>query len=429
MQFLSMDETLIKINKLKNIDSIDLKFIKNKIPFLIVFYDNGKYLSLASDDNYFKEFIRRVKYVYLKEKSEGRDIIIDNDTADILENGNLDNINDIYSYYSNKCLYDESLLFESDKVKSLIEIVKYHLRELFSKTNINVCFDGCINGYRTFYTINGKVNGYNSIIKLSYREVGINNYEFIISGIIPGLNEILMNITFDKESIKVYTNIPSYEITSKYEYFASNQGVKCNKRIFKDNTLLYINDKELEETNKPSYSLIDFDSTGNLKWFKLPWGAYYATDIKYSSLGTNNEIGADLKRSHEEELRSVRIMYVDCNDDYFVKKDIYSKIYVVYVNGEVNSQKVTLDKMSKNLLCLRISDNSDAYVIETEFTDLKGFDGYYDEHLEGNYYYHLVSAPSIIDIQSEDIKPIDKDSVLYKSDLLDKKIVLKVGEK
>ena len=263
MQFFSMDETLIKINELKNLEDVSLTFIKNKIPCLIVFYDGGRNLSITSDENYFKEFIRKVKDLYLKEKSEGKKISIDDDTADILENGNLDNINDIYSYYSDKCIYDESLLFELDKVKSLIDIVKYHLRELFSKTNINVNFDDEVNGYRTYYTINGKIDGYNSLIKMAYRQIENNNYEFRISGIIKGFNEVVMNIKFNKESIEVNINIPGYNLYSESKYIALDNGVKSFNRVYENYITLYMDDKELESTQKPEGVLVDFDSSSD----------------------------------------------------------------------------------------------------------------------------------------------------------------------
>ena len=85
--------------------------------------------------------------------------------------------------------------------------------------------------------------------------------------------------------------------------------------------------------------------------------------------------------------------------------------------------------MSKNVLCTRVDDNSDVYAIETQFINLRGIDGYYDEHLEGNYYYHVASASSIDEIDESSIKSVDKDSVLYKKDLLNKDIVLKMGDK
>lgn len=429
MQFFSMDETLIKINELKNLEDVSLTFIKNKIPCLIVFYDGGRNLSITSDENYFKEFIRKVKDLYIKEKSEGKKISIDDDTADILENGNLDNINDIYSYYSDKCIYDESLLFELDKVKSLIDIVKYHLRELFSKTNINVNFDDEVNGYRTYYTINGKIDGYNSLIKMAYRQIGNNNYEFRISGIIKGFNEVVMNIKFNKESIEVNINIPGYNLYSESKYIALDNGVKSFNRVYENYITLYMDDKELESTQKPEGVLVDFDSSSDLKWYKLPWGACYGIDIKSRSLGTNQEYAADLKTKHDEELKSIRTMYVSSNGDIFVKRDNYSKSYIIHVDGMAFSEEIILDKMSKNVLCTRVDDNSDVYAIETQFINLRGIDGYYDEHLEGNYYYHVASASSIDEIDESSIKSVDKDSVLYKKDLLNKDIVLKMGDK
>ena len=52
---------------------------------------------------------------------------------EILNSGILLDKNKLYEFYNGKYSYDKSLLFQKDEVKSLLNIVEYHLYKLFDK--------------------------------------------------------------------------------------------------------------------------------------------------------------------------------------------------------------------------------------------------------------------------------------------------------
>ena len=144
-----MDPMLIKIQEIKDIEEIrfsDLmpSTLGDKItvlPSLLVVYNGGKMLNLCSKDSYFDVLVRKVFQVYNREKDRvvsdptydpfglKKKLLIDERTKAILETGSLTKVNEIYSFYDTKKSYDRTLIFQSDTLRMLLPIIKYHLKQ------------------------------------------------------------------------------------------------------------------------------------------------------------------------------------------------------------------------------------------------------------------------------------------------------------
>ena len=184
-----MDPMLIKIYNIKDIEEIKFTDLwpssrGDKItvlPSLYISYDGGKYLSLCSQDKYFDVFVRKVFQVYNLEKNR---VIVDPDfdpfgkrtklkindrTKAILESGDLSKINEIYSFYDQKKSYEHSLAFQSDELRLLLPIIKYHLKQIFDCTDRNIDLSGdVVNGYRNNYGIQYKIDGLDDMLLVNF---------------------------------------------------------------------------------------------------------------------------------------------------------------------------------------------------------------------------------------------------------------------
>ena len=184
-----MDSLLIKIYGIKDIEEIHITDLVpssregklDVLPSLFIMYDGGKYLSLCSQDKYFDVFVRKVFQVYNLEKDRAivdprfnpfgtrTKIRIDDYSKSILESGELTLINEIYRFYDNKKSYENNLLFQEDEFRILLPIIKYHLKQLFDCTDRVITLDSNnINGYRSNYTLDYKIDGIDDLLLINY---------------------------------------------------------------------------------------------------------------------------------------------------------------------------------------------------------------------------------------------------------------------
>lgn len=417
MQFKAMDETLVEINKIKNITSIQFYYIKNVIPSLIVSYDNGKVLNLCSKDKYFIELVRKVRDVYSVEKDNQvletitgkHGIDIDDTTKKIIENASLEKVNELYSFYAEKCSYDESLLFQIDEFEMLFPIVEYHLKDFFSKTNMNISINNDYTGYRNNYIVTGKIDGVNKTFKILFNNTRDNEYEFTICGLFPKCSSLNMKVKFEKEKIEVELNIPDYDIYSVSSYISFDAGIKSITEVIKNNIPMFYQNNDLEEYT--SDEKIANHKSDDLKWYILPWNALYATNTKSSSITPSSKI----VEKHN--------VYMQSDNESFIEKENYSKTFVREIQDGIVPEEVVLDEEIKNITCLPLSD--EVYVIETRFLSSRGTDGYYEEKLNNKYFYHIArSETGIKGIVRDESININKDDINSKGDLLSKPRVL-----
>ena len=429
MQIYGMDEKLIEIQNIRNLTSIKLdSFIYSAeksskvelIPILTIYYDGGKSISLSFRHKYFDSFVKKVTEVYNDEKNNILEdsltdpfklrshIVIDEHTKEILEKGTLSNISDIYSNYSNKFSYDNSLLFQKDEFMLLIDIIKYHIENLFSKTDLNVKFYNGFQGYRDTYLGKAYVDGLDKNIIVNYYKESDNCYTFNIGGILDNCNSIDMSINFKKDRIEVIIKNDKLGLYSDYTYIASNGNIKQVINVSrKDKAVIYEN-KDLDRCENNIKSVTELDGKTEFDWFMLPWGALY---------GINNEV-EDL--SDNEKMVKTYSMYAHEMDNAFMKKENYSKTYKKNSTTALSAHEIVIDDMLKNTLCICISKQDKLYMIETSFLESSYPNGYYQEKLQNKYFYHVVQSENGIEgIVLDNGVNIDKETVLSSAEIKD----------
>lgn len=435
MRLYSTDSLIIEIYNIRNIESINIYDIVSPgsskldvIPSMLVIYDGGKTINLCSRDKYFHMLVRKVTEVYNDEKNNvledslsdpfklRKSIEIDEHTKSILESGTLTNINSLYKFYNEKKNYEWSLLFKSDEAKLLIPIVKYHINQLFSLTDMNVCFDDNLNGYKNTYMLNGAINGIFKYFPVVIDEAGDNEYVVEIGGLLENSGTVTMAIRFLKDRISVDVNISNYNIIGEFTYLISTDVVKEIQSIKKDNIPVHYKNNDLSEIANPYKSVTDFDQDTNLKWFRLPWEAIYGVNSNIEELSEN------------EKIIQIHNMYVDNSTEHsFMRKEYISKNYIRNGVGSNFGENISLDEAIKNTIGICLNKEDGTYLIETSFLDAVHANGYYDEKLRRKYFYHLMQSSSIRDIDREKLVNIsEEDGILEDADILNDSLILKL---
>ena len=412
----SMEDILIEIYKIKNIEKIKILNLSLKnntnidiIPSLIITYDNGKSLVLNERDKYFKTFVKKVTEVYNDEKDKiisnnidpfklNNQIDISEHDRKILENGVLTSINKEYEFYKDKKSYLESMFFKNDEIKAVFDILKYHIEDLFNENNIDISEK--INGYQDRYITECKIDNIYKKINLNYNKITDNNFYFEISHLFNDLSTLKLNIIFKNNMILIKTNIELNDtnIYGEYNYSLEENGLKYIKNISKNNICLFYEDKYLEQTDNENKIDFDLKYSDNVKWYKLPWNAFFGYEINNNNISDNEKI---IERHYIYNIKK---------DNYFLSKEKYTKIY-----QQINKyNEIVLDHMDKNILGLLV--DKDYYITETSFLDCNFKNGFYDERLNGYYFYNLVKNNKFI----KEFKDISD-----KSELLNKQLVLK----
>ncbi len=431
MRIYGMDELLIEIYNIRNIESIsiyDMVLPKSSkmevVPAIIVNYDSGKSLNLCSRDKGFDLLVRKVTEVYNDEKNNVLEdsltdpfrmrstIKIDERTKRILDSGLLLDVNNLYKFYCDKDGYDASLLFQCDEVNMMIDIIKYHLKEFLSHTDIEVAFDEEFSGYRNNYLLSGKVNGIHKYFPFTFDKLSDNEYKISVGGIVNN-SCVDLRIKFSKDNINVSVDIDSLGITSDFNYLVTNEVVKKIESIKKNNLPIYYKNEDLNEVNCDFGNITTFDSDIAVRWFYLPWGSYY---------GINNSVS---EISETERVIQIYSMYLSLSDKCFYKKDFYSRNYKRNNTVSVFGESVTLDELIKDSKCVCLNNKDGIYLIETSFLDVSKCNGYYSEKLADKKFYHLYQASRITDIN--DLVSVSRsDGVLDNGDILNDALTLKL---
>lgn len=432
MRLYSQDDMVVRIYNIRNIESINIydmfmpKSTKLEVvPALIIIYDGGQTINLCARDKYFDLLIKKVTQVYSDEKNNVLEdslsdpfrfrssIKIDDHTKKILESGVLLNVSEFYKFYENKKSYDASLLFENDEINMLINIIKYHLKDFFSHTDQKIKFDKDMDGYKSNYMLTGSVNGNFEYFPLSFNRVSDNTYEVDVN--IPSCGFVKVSICFKTDKIDVTIDMDKHFICADYTYLISSDVVKKIESIRRDNRLVHYKNEDLESISLVDSDIVTFDSNTPLKWFKLPWGAYY---------GINNTID---EISESEKIIQIYNMYFEMWKDRFFKKEFYSKTYRRNEVASAFGNSVVLDEMIKDTRGIRLSKKDKVYLIETTFLDSLHSNGYYDEKLERKFFYHLYQSDDINKIDVSGIVLVTPDGgVLENADLLNDSLTLKL---
>lgn len=434
MQINETDNISLDIYNIRNITYIklyDIVIAKTPkivvVPSLLINYDGGKTLNLCSKDKYFTTYVKKVNEVYNDEKNNiledslsdpfklHQSIEIDERTKQVLENGTLLELNKKYEFYEDKYSYDTNMVLPKDEFLNIYPIIAYHLENMFSNTDNKVNFKNKIDGYQTEYFTEVNVNGISKPVFITYDNLENNIYNIEIVGLIDNNIPVNMTIKFTNQSIDVDIIIEKYNLLNSYEYLITNGIVKVINIMKKNNNPINYINKDLDECQCESLNIINLDEELNLKYFKLPWNAYYGIDTRIIDL-TDTEKNIEIKS-----------VYLSIQKDAFIKKDFYSKIYKRNDTAEVKGETVILDEMIKETIGITLFNEENIYLIQTAFLDTIDRNGYYIEFLKNKYFYHLTESSNIKNIERDKLINIkEKDEVYNIGDVLNKELTKKL---
>ena len=436
MKLNKMDKTLIEINKIKNIISIDYKDLfynsqnekRHIMPGFLVFYDNLKFMYLTVADPYFEEFVRKIRDLYEEEKDatvyEGvlgkQKLFISSYARTLLLNGNLDKTSELYSFYKDKESYDESLLFESDRVKSLFPIIEYHLKEtfkLFDKTLLNVKLSDGVNG---IYYIKGTIDNAPQLLPLFVSKDDDNTYNVIIGGLFDKSYPIKMNIRFKNDELVINSIIDELHFKDSTNYSWLNERVIKRRDVYLGEKLLVYEEEKINEgINKYDNLLSNNEFDERTKTYLLPWNA----SITLSSIIEYiDEFGDITKDESPSRLLRKRMTYLTHSDDSFYLKEMLSKRYSVLTDKLIDRKDIIFDYLNKEIIGIK---NNGGYVIETNFSG-PAKTGFYKTNLDGKYFYHISLSDELDEIDINNLIPLGRlNGLEEKTDLIELKKYLK----
>lgn len=427
-------DELIKINKIKNIRSITFKDLyetrakeKNIImPGFMILSDEG-FMYLTSGDEYFEDFVRKIREIYNEEKDETyedgilgkKKLEIDPLAKSLLENGHVSNTSDLYSFYKEKTSYQESLLFERDRLKSFRGIILYHLKEtmkLFNKTLTDVRLSNGMNG---IYYLRCKINNEPQILPITYQQSSDNLYQIVVGNLFDKAIPLNMEIMFTRDGISVNNAVPEYELTDYTKYEFNSKGT-MEREIHLEKKLKHYEKKDLPTTTNVEENLVRLDNSEPVSvWYKLPWNAYEGVAIIDKGI---EEDGTLSNGDSPDRLISERLVYLASENDDFYIKDTITKRYRKKSRKLEERQEVIFDSLDKEIVGLQ---QKQGYIIETSFLG-NAITGFYKTNLLGNMFYHITSELDKTKLTKDNIKSLGReDGLEEKVDLLDIKKYIK----
>lgn len=426
---------LIKINQMKNIRSITFKNLyetrakeKNAIvPGFIVISDQG-IMYLTSADEYFEDYVRRIRELYEEEKDQVYEdgilgfekLEIDPLTKTMLENSHVANTSELYSFYKEKESYKDSLIFESDKLKSFRGIIIHHLKEtmkLFDKTITDVRISN--NGINGIHYLRCKINNEPQILPIYYEQVDDNSYKISIGNLFDKSIPLNMEIIFTKDGIVVNNTIREYDFSDYTKYEFNKKGT-TEREIHLDKKLKHYEKKDLPQAKTVPVNLANLDNNEPVcVWYKLPWNAYEGVSLTDQGIKEDGTLGDN---DSEDRIISERLVYLACeNDDFFIKDSI-TKRYRKDVSKKTERGEVVFDSLNKEIIGLC---QKQGYLIETSFLG-NAATGFYRTNLLGNKFYHISSEQEKDKLSKENLNSLGREEGLEeKTDLLDIKKYIK----
>lgn len=434
MNVIKKADSLLEISQLKNIISVDYKDIyssendvKQILPGFIVVYGNGNYLFLTTADEFFQEYVDKLREV-LKEE-EGRVVkegIFGSETVSIspftkkmLEDSGVEEVNRLYSYYEDKAPYSESLLFEEDKIKALFPIIEYQIKEYMKLLNMTIKDMRLSEGNNGVYYIKAMINNQPVVLPVFIVYQG-DKIKVKIGNLMDKCYSLNIGILFKNDGFSIYDSVDEYGLSSFEEYKFRPTGATSERTVELKGKLIDYRKEKLSPATKVPTNLVNLDTQTDIStWYELPWKAYYGIseeDLHLREDGTlENEDGP-------ERIIERRSIYLQDNKENFFVRDKASKFYQKRAPITVNSQQVRLDEMNKTVVGVA---QGGGFAIETNF-HLGGASGFYKAHLQGNHYYHVSSKSQTSEIARDNLISLGiEDGLVEKVDLLDIKEYVK----
>jgi len=423
MIYNKQDPMLNDIFAIKNLEFIkfyDLSLSGDKesekktmmVPALVISYNGGTIMNLSMMDKHFDTFVNKVLEVYNEEKNREVDddpfdtskIDIDEHSQKILDNCDIVNKSIYTERYENMDSYDNSMMFECDEIRNIIDIVRYEIKSFGEFANLNINLLDGIRGYRTNYILEANINDIFTYLLVHYDKIDENNYEISI-GNMGGINKSFnIRIKFADDQINVTSVYNDILFDDTFKINVENDNATYIKRIKRGEEILKFETGDLSQSSPVERNLVNLDCVmyDGVKWYALPWRAYFGY------ISSINEIEEGTKVFDD------RIIYLDINDNDFYKREFISK--KVKRNNTISriGVKLTLDELRKVTFGYM---RRPYYVIETSFKNARG-NGKYQEKFNGKYYYHVVKAKNINEVDGNRLVAVRKEIVNDKADLL-----------
>lgn len=431
---LSKDEQkLLEIKEIKDLESIELKDLFQHITngkrtivpgFIITYGEPLKMMYKTTLDKYFDDFIKRVKEVYQEEKDHvirtgilGDEYIqIDPLSKTILLNGDLDIKERTYDHYKRIEGYDESLLFEEDKFKSYLPIIKYQLTETLKTMGLTISNIVLSHGNNGIYYLKGTINNDPIIIPINFEEHS-NTIKVTISNVLHDSIPIVIEASVTNKGINIICRVDEFTYYDYTSFEVRNNKVSKNREVIFQHRPMHLENEDLklveDQTIPDKWASIEDEK--DVSWYQLPFDSYIGFKRERKSIA---EDGTLLDEDGEHILEKEETIVVIPSEETVLSKDFMTKVYYKKIDDRTISQKVTLDTMDKTTIALI---NKDHALLETSFGE-DGVSGIYKKYLEGKHFYQKCN---INDIKSTLSSLERKDGIEEKTDLLDESIYRK----
>lgn len=428
-------DDLIKINQIKDLQSIEFYDVCTTVagdkmlisPGFIIFYGPMKSMFLTTSDEYFEDYVKKLREVYYEEKERiiesgimgDKKIEINPLTKSLLLNGNIENTSELYSFYKNKTGYSESLLFEEDKFKAFFDIISYHIKNTMKLFDVEIGDMSLSGGMNGVYFIRCKKDNAPVILPLYFSKRKDNNYEITIGNLFDKSVPLVMDIMFCKDGINVNNIVTSYKFSDFNSYKFDDKGT-IERIVELDNGLVHYSKNDLPKATSIPDNIVNLDNNEVIAtWYKYPWNAFEGVTKETYAI---NEDGTLEKKDGEEQLIINRRVYLTDNEDDIFLKESYSKRYRKRTKTIEQSRDIMFDNLEKQIIGLR---KKEGYLFETTFGG-NAVTGFYKTNLLGKNFYHISKAKTKEELTSESLCSLDKeDSVNEKADLVDVEKVFK----
>lgn len=428
-----MDEKLIEINKIRNLEYVSFYDItvsdkdgnikRNVLAPALMIKADGKTLNYSIMDKFFGAYVHKVISVYHKEKNktpvEGavpsiipNGISFDNENSKkILEDASFLEEKDITEFYNNKDSYDDTLIFEIDDIKAIMDIVRYVINyfAIFNKKAIKL--SDSLKGYHTKYSIDGEIEKKLVTLRIRYKKISDNEFDIEILNLAGVCKSYNVKIRFMDNRVSINGKCDDLEICNEFKI--DQDGGSYINIVYWNKQMVLYEPGELEKVNVDYNNLVNLDNENNLVWYQLPWNAY---------LGTNT---IDEEVNEKARIITNHIMYLDVIGDSFYKREYYKKILARENAKTKRVFKITVDELRKITFGFKDRDH---YLIETSFKKALG-DGEYQEKYSDKYFYHIVRTSELSNVRRDTLIPVTKNIVSNENDLLEREKVKRIGEK
>ena len=257
---------------------------ENHVPALAVYYGDNKQINLCVMDKHYNHLMERVLTLYSQTENKNL-IIMDEPTKELLEHASKDVTCGVNSVARAGRKY---MSMESDGIprfntegyirKTLIPMVRYYLKELYSLWDMELTFKAGESGWHGNVVIFGNTKSREIAFPVSISKAGEGIYSIAIGNFIEDMNTVKLEIKYTSQSVKIEFLSEDYQLVGDSRYDFSIAEPACITNINVSGNLVYCQNEPVEKLSKDEYDIVsklfDFDMD-NAHVFRLPWNSYF----------------------------------------------------------------------------------------------------------------------------------------------------------